>query len=801
MAKAGITHDVRLTTSADGEETGLMLARTEGRAAYSARKLPELPSNPLTVEQSSWHLGIGDYLYRSNDPYRYAFSDGLDLRHANGVQVAPFIGKGLNDFLLRNGGGEFGGFGLEATLWSKDPDVTVTTPPSSTDSVRSGSFTIKMVTNGSVSRNDLLIYQDLQNHAEYQGKQIKVVAWIKAGDSKSLRLHVNDGVATVTSDSTSSGSYTYVHATITVNGSASRVRIAIENDSDGDDGHDHYVDDIHVIPTGGITPHAMAVYKDTLYMACGRAVVVWTEARYSWDMSFLNDAAEDLTSLVVHGGFLYAGAASEYHHFNGSAWTSVTPSAPSGPVTSSDFFTSALDGNGVIRAWRSDKTCDSANMLMVSSETLGAAVGAGDWNASTFAVGDVDKEITQLYGIFDTILVGKEDGLYYFYPPDDTFRPAASQFQLSPSTENFDHGIEYIDGFFYTTMARFGLVRLRFEQGDLVVQQVAPNYQASMYDQLGGRVRALAHDGYWLYGTMDTATADTTTSKICTVLAARNERTSSNSVELVWHTIFTAEMGIVGVMAVNHDKVFVTGQLYNGTEYVLVSYSMELPVKHINEAKEAVPSFEILRTRNFVTSIFDYAEDGFGQDDKGWLKVVIFADNVSSTNSITVEEQHDNGISDTGSWTAVGSAITSTTTNTATVSFASGTTGKRLRLRFSLGSSTSTTPILRGFRIYAIPSPDVWWEWEITCRIGTGNTLLNGNPDTETAKTVMARLETLRDQDFPLKFSDIDGSDSKNVKIVQMVKHAQVRKVDGPMAHAEHLETLVTLRLQEVLLS
>jgi len=228
---------------------------------------------------------------------------------------------------------------------------------------------------------------------------------------------------------------------------------------------------------------------------------------------------------------------------------------------------------------------------------------------------------------------------------------------------------------------------------------------------------------------------------------------------------------------------------------------MELPVKHINEAKEAVPSFEILRTRNFVTSIFDYAEDGFGQDDKGWLKVVIFADNVSSTNSITVEEQHDNGISDTGSWTAVGSAITSTTTNTATVSFASGTTGKRLRLRFSLGSSTSTTPILRGFRIYAIPSPDVWWEWEITCRIGTGNTLLNGNPDTETAKTVMARLETLRDQDFPLKFSDIDGSDSKNVKIVQMVKHAQVRKVDGPMAHAEHLETLVTLRLQEVLLS
>jgi hypothetical protein len=444
---------------------------------------------------------------------------------------------------------------------------------------------------------------------------------------------------------------------------------------------------------------------------------------------------------------------------------------------------------------------DKPNELYVSTETFGNAVGASDWITTPHTVGDTDKNITALFDAFDTIIIGRENGLWYFYPPDDEFRSATEQYKLAQSSENFERGIQYIDGYLYLSTARFGLTRLIFSGGEPVFEVVDPRYGARMYDQFGGRVRALTHDGVWLYALQDTPVVDTSSAKTVNLMAARWEQTSTGQ-RLVWHTLKNLVMGDIRGLTVEAGFLWAFGRYASdSSNYEMKMYRMALPTKHDNMMKEAIVKVHS-SGGTMVTEIFDYDEMGFGEDDKGHIRVRVFAENLSSDLTITVERQADANISDAGSWTGVGSAITSGPS--ATVSYTAGSSSKRERLRFSFATNvTTSSPILRSFRLESVAHPDRYWQWDFTIQMGSGMRGLGGQRSSDTAQNMMDLVEnTLDDEDYPLDFVDVDGQ-SYSVQILTMDKLV-VPKTGAPPAggtSGERLDRGLRMVIREVLTS
>ena len=183
------------------------------------------------------------------------------------------------------------------------------------------------------------------------------------------------------------------------------------------------------------------------------------------------------------------------------------------------------------------------------------------------------------------------------------------------------------------------------------------------------------------------------------------------------------------------------------------------------------------------------------------LKIIVYGENVSATKTITVEYQSDAAIDDTtsGTWTAVGAAITALTNNAAIVAFSAGSTSKRFRLRFTLASTVATSsPVLRAFRVHMMPHPDRVLFWQITVRVQTGDMNLNGVRSTDTAKSIWADLQTLYAEDFPILFADIDGTQYK-ASIIGLTKSPILRRSSGSGGHqSEHIDQAIGLLVREV---
>jgi hypothetical protein len=793
MAKAGSTHHVVLTTSGAGTETGLMLAHDPqtGTPVYAARRLPVLPDQPLLWEQTSWHLGFGDYLCRDSDPHRYAYSDGVDARYPNGLQLSPKF-EGPLDILVRNPGGEQN----STTIWTAGSGVTYTNP---TTNPHAGSRHHRMVTDNSLSSGAILISFSLANSAEFRGKEVVAFGHLAAGGSRQLRLDIYDGVGTTSSSVTTSSSYVYKEVTRTIDGSASEVTIRVVA-ADGDDSQvrTHDADDIHLIPASGdghvfrMQPFAAGA-GDDLYIIQGRMICRWDETKDVFEC-VLFDAAYGFENLSVHKSKLYASRGTTYAYSSTGSqggWTTITPSAGR-----ADFMVQGLTELDELVLFRLSRP----NTVYVSTEA--DPIGASDWRSASYVVGESDKLGRTLYWAFDTLLVGREDGLWYYYSPSNAFRSATDGFRLNADAENFDRGIEYIDGWFYAVTARYGLVKMRFLGGDVEFETVGPSAEALMYDDFGGRVRALAHDGHWLYGAQDQPGTNDSATHTVNLMVASNMATPAGH-QLAWHTLRALTMGTIGPMAVDDDFLYIAGGIYHnnlGRQYGRI-FRMAIPTEHQSMMKDATVNVEDGGTKTWVSCVQDFADQGWAHHAKHWDKVDLHLENITSNVTVAVHEQHDAGISDSGSWTAVGSAITSVTAGWATVSFTVPTTAKRLRLRLTFVTNVTTTgPILRAFRVWATPSPDRYWEWDLTTRIATGMRGLQGQVDSRTAQNIIGNLETLVTEDAPLKYTDLDGT-TYNVKM------RVYDRIMAPMASgqgrgvAEHMEQRARLVLQEVQLS
>jgi hypothetical protein len=799
MPTAGSDVDIVLQTSALGTITGLMLARSPDGSAvgYQATRLPAIPNAPLTYTQRSWHLGFGDYLARREDPFRYAFSDGVDARYPNSLQLIPNIKE--RDFILTNPGGERGG----NAGWTAGGNTTIT---ASTTTEKDGDYGLVMTTGGSKGSASSLMLDNLDNPTLFQSVTVTVGCYLRrtTDGGSGVLLRVNDDVGSNDSATVTSSSYTFVEATRTFDAGAASVTIDIRSAAAETGVSVYEMDSMFIIfAHGDNKPRAMQEYNGAIYLACGSTISTWDVGNARFELVKTVGADANINGLASHGSFIYAAVAKDDTYFYSNdvvdertAWTTVS--------NDGRYLVPGIKHNGRRTLYG---VLDDLYQVRPSNEVAGAAVTTTKWgNAQD--VGDRDTKITNIYWALDTLLVAKEDGLFYYYAPDDTYHAVTDQFKVIRDTENFDVGMEFTDGWFYTATARHGLIRLRFEQGDALWQPVSPRYSSPFYDDFGGRIRALTHDGTWMYALMDTPIDDDIITKEVTLMAARPDQQGN----LTWHTLARIDLGVIGGMFVEADELYMFGTR-NNTDLatdaqVPYIFRMALPKQHENMMKDATVNVNgplatgLSRTGTFVTPIMDFADEGYQHDDKGWLKVELTLENITANQTVTVEEQIDDAIDDASSanWTAVGTAITSTTTGQATVSFAAATAGKRCRLRFKLATNVTTSgPIIREYRVFAIPSPEQYYAWDLTCHIGTGMQLLNGQRDARTAGNILAFIETLGGEDYPLLFNDLDGTQYKvNIDSWEKITLPLDTQSVGAGMDTEHLEQGVRLRLREV---
>ena len=796
MSTAGQTHDVVLETYGSATRTGLNIVRQEGVALYQSTRLPGLPADDLKTRQDSWHLGFGDYLHRSDDPFRYAWSDGVDLRFSNRAQLSPLFSRRL-DYLVRNMDAERTTPSAGDT-WTVQNSATVTR---STSNTRNSSDACWEIDTGTTA--DAGIYQALANPTVYRNIAVTWSVFVRTDSTAEniIEAFIQDsGGTTVAALSTADTTYREIRVTRTINGSASFVRVGVQDNSETD--RNVQVDggaiEFAAINDGQIH---LIDFEDALYLFCSRAISKWDESDDVFNAVYI-DAAEPFTSVAVHRGYLFGAHGSEYtYSLDGATWVDVAPSNGS-----ADYLAQVTDEFGDLRLFRAD----NPNSIYISTETIPAdkgadtAIAAGTWStqANSLQVGEPDKAFTSLFTAFGTVWAGREEGLFYWYPPTGSFVSATSQFNTLTDNENFMRQTEYIDGWVYVTMPRLGLLRFRYAAGDVGFEQVAPRFLASSYRRFGGRVRALAHEGTWLYALQVSSQG----SNESNVLAMKSYGEGMSP----WHTLRGLKIQSPQTIITFSNQMYFAGTSKDGDTTFPSVIRMTLPTNHENPMHEETPSVHDQRTGEnatfVVTPIHDFAEEGYGEDDKGFIKVRVYAENLNANRTITVYEQRDGSITDSVSlssaWTAVGSAITSVTAGSATVSFTAGTTGKRIRLAFELNTNaTSDGPVLLGYRLYAVPHPDRSWAWEFTASLESSQRSLSGAIQHQTAANILSNLETLDAQDYPLKFYDLDGS-SYDVMIRSLSKLAIPReRGPGGSRGAEHLEQAVQIQLREVLTS
>jgi hypothetical protein len=805
MAEAGITHDIVLTKHDASTPRGLLLSLDEnGFPRYQATLQPPLPTEDSVVRQDSWHLGFGDYLVRQRDPYRYAYSDGLDAATPGEVKLANAVSSNRLDFALRNPGAEQG------AIPDPDPFAKLTTTVAlDTGTVRHGTNSWKCDTQGNAA-GEYVAFTPTVVNGNVNGLTLTFYVWVNT-NHPNVKAFIYDGddtvsagVTVVSSAHPRGSAWRLLSVQHTMGNTNFRVGV-VNNTSAGV--VQWYIDGAWIKFSAAATAMTPTVgpiqIADEQYVASGSAILKWNKTNDIYEINAVTATDGDnnaITAMAVHGPNIYVGTATSYFYSPGGA--DILATFVTGD--DADLLVKGADRNGDSRLYR----MDNSNNIHISKEaTIGGPVTTSDWETA-IQVGTQDSQISAMFPTFDTVLIGKSDGIYYFYPPDDKFRPATEQARLSPNVENFDKGSEYTDGWFYTTTARHGLVRLRFEGGDILFQPVPADYQADMYDQFGGRIRVLGTDGEWLYGLYDQATLNTDSAKKVYLMKAHYESLPQGA-RMIWHTLKQVSMGIPDTMFIGSDYLWASGRYCHGgqivsgaanTEYEQTIYRMNLSTQHENMRKEVTPAHETSGT--LVTGIIDLDEEGYSVDDMGLIKVIVYGENLSANKTITVAYQKDAAIDDAsgGTWTAVGAAITALTNNRATVAFPAGSTAGRLRLRFTLATNDVTdSPILRAFRMHLAPHPTQWLLWEVTVRVQTNDTLLNQTESLDTAKNIWADIQTLYKEEYPLKMHDIEGT-TYNATIVGLAKALVARRSEGSGgSQSEHVDFTVTLVIREAL--
>ena len=773
--------------------------RTQGALTVSEQD----PLVDFTWSQDDWSGGALRPYYREGDR-KYALAKAVDARW-EGVLSLGMNKSDPMDYLIR---GQLAEGSANVSAWTTDGSATNPTLTRQTSVVHDdgGSYSYQF-TVATINTQDSFISQDLANPTVYRGKQLIVGCWIKTatlGSGFAPNIYITDSAGTPTGGTAITSSdqdWTFVSATRTIDASASYVRVMIGDDDNatGATTCTFYFDaiSIQVEGAGDEKCVGMATHNDKVYHAQGRVVSSWNEDNDVWEAVYIDDGA-DATDIVHFDNNIYVafGYASEYIYGSTTSWTASTLSSA---IKYAGFFAVARNNAGNLALWKSE----TVNTVKSSTDPS----NSGSWS-SAYTIGSSDRDITALHSAFDTILIGKQDGLWQYNrqyagtaTAENAFAPISTEWDKGVSSTNFAVGTEW-HGFFYTTAASQSLIRWSpghvQELTSLILQPRIPGY--------GGEVKALVaspHDLWIASDIPETAEAGvfsdfplqmTVTSKSVKLMSQRQNAEGAFNL----HTLDEANFAEVDTMHVytdvgtGHRYVLIGGRLNRGgtgADHAQL-FRWQLPVRSAAPFIDA--ETPVSKTGEFDTSVW---HGGVPGTSKAFLKAVFWVDKLDNNGTapnrkITVKYGLDGEDSETYTL-----GILRSTDRVQTLYFqdATDTTsgnpinpmtqaiGRSIQMRFSFSTDDAANtepPRMFAFEIHSTLRPPRLKTWEVFVRVGEDMMQESGYYDPVSKTKQLTDLDTLEDQVYPIYFKHTydghAGFDEQSSTTVQIVDRERV---------------------------
>ena len=765
--------------------------RTQGALTVSEQD----PLVDFTWAQDDWSDGALRPYYREGDA-RYAKSSGVDARW-EGVLSLGMERSPVQDWLIRGMGCEVDG---DENEWTVSGTAGTLTRQSSVKLEDDYAYRYVVTT---ANTEDSYVYQDLANPTLYRSREVIVGVWIKTatlGSSYAPNLYINDGVGTTsgTAITASDTDWTFTSVTRTIDSSATRVRIYVGDDdaASGTTACTFYFDafSIQVEGSGSEVCVGMAEHNDIIYLAQGRVVAKWDENNDIWDAVYIH-ASADATDIIHFSNAIYVafGYSAAYIYGTVTSWTASTLSSA---IKYAKHFAVARNNAGNLALWKTE----TVNTIKSATDPS----NSGSWS-SAYTIGSSDRAINNLHSSFDTLLVGKEDGLWTYNrtyagtsTAENAFAPVSTEWDKGVNSGNFAVGEEW-HGFFYTTAATQSLIRWAPGQ----IQDITNLFVAPRISGFGGEVRALVASPHELFVAVDIPEGSesgvfgdfpiqlTSTSKKIKILSLRQKADGSFNV----HTIDEVTFGEI-------DELFIFTNSVTDTRYLVAAgrlnrdgtsadhthiYRWSLPTRSAAPFIDAEST--VMQSGTFDTSIW---HGGVPGTSKAFLKAVFWVENIGGAGSETLKVQY--GLDGEDSETYTLGTLSSTDRvqtlyfNDATVSEGGAdinpltqATGRSIQLRLTLTTTAPENkdrPKVFAFEIHSTLRPPKLKTWEVFVRVGEDMIQETGYYDPGSKTKHLTDLDTLEDQVYPIYFKhNYDGHagfDEESSTSVQIVDRERV---------------------------
>ena len=769
MPKSGQSEYVVLQDKDAGRKTGVKLITAEdGSLGYSWEFAPAVapdveqkdvsygaftPDQELVWSQNNWSDGGLKFYYESSFPNKYAIADKVwamtPHELALGPQPLPIT------FGMKNGGAEMG----DTTDWTPS-GVTLT---AATTAPYSGIYHFTMT---GTSTNDYIgataiAGTDAVDAIRWRSKFMYVTAKVRgseAGGAMRVQIIEAGGSSTPTTNGTAATlttSYQLISSGVTIQSDTTSIVIRIECSADGGSDRTVYVDEIQAMiaasSTEGMNTEGlrMVAMGGNVFAATNRALFQFDETKDYWELVYA--AAADITGIEVFDNRIFLGLGESTAYVYSDAGDAKTWTAASGSGNKANYFAKTLNVNG---NWAMAKTLNDDDVHLTADPTGTPTYG------TAIEVGKDDRAVTNIYNLEGSLAIGKEDGLYrYSYHYGNRFYNVYEGAGAAVDPNNFSRGLNW-NGWFYTVFNEVGMMRYNGQTW----QDISPYVQSPGFSEMGSRVRAFATDGKSLFVLVEDLAAASITKNMWVFALQERIDGSWTSHQVAKFTMSDAtDMFVFKPSGASNQFLFINGE-YLTTEPA--SYRLRLPNK--TETPRLAETAALALSGTFVTSYWDGNRP---QINKAFNKITLVTENLSSARKITIAYQVDN---ETSTWTDIHSDTPGTSSvtlsPTATIGFNEGVVGRRIRLRFTFETDSSTaSPILKGFALHTSWRPPRLRRWRIVGAIEDDTRNLQGVRYAMTAEAMLTNLRSLAEGVSPILIEDLDAQ-SHRCHIVNMAE-------------------------------
>jgi len=792
-----------ILTNTDGTSNKVELTlwkdSTSVSQGYSSAIIPFLPARQptddanyqqvdpkigVTWDASNWVNGFGQGREEAfGQSGRYGYSDGVLATFANELVLG--YREISVDQILKNGR-----LNEDTSGWGDGTESAVSI--SAGYEGKAGRVTVSQA-NGTFTQNYLGTVTPLRSiNITFTARAKRI------SGSGSASLKITDSAGTTTSSTSASGTgWESLSVSRTIDAAATSLSFIMEFTTAADV---FEIDEFAVVIFGGIEfPARPQEFSGELYVPCGRSILKWDESNEIWYPVYC-DSAYQITDIEVFGNYLYAGRNTDaplLYSSDGTNWSSVGGSGDSSYAKYLAKVRNAM-GDFALAKLRSNNVS-----LSTAPQTLTS------WG-SEIAVGEPNHEVTNAFAANDTLIVGKEDGLFVYDRVSNQFRDISPETNLFTAPENFLVAISRANEVF-TAAGNRAFYRLPISNVSGTWEDISHLLKSASFLGFSGQVSAIAQDVSNIFLAVPADIASTTGSFPYTfpfqfadsetqfIMALKYQRpTDGGPSDYVAHTITSLKIDRIQQLArfetTNASSLFAFGS-YNSDEVRITR--IVFPLKH--EHPGLVGNKNTRLSGDFYTSYMDF---NFPDRSKTAVKMTLECLNVDSNHPITVYYKTDGASNDDSSgWTQFGSAVTASGSQTITASLTSPVTFKRIRFKINVASNeyNSLPPRLQSVVFHSVFVNVDFVEWQLQAKLIDARMTsrrLRQVRDTQVMATVLSNLETLRQQPFVL-YTDLDGS-TYRARITQksLVPIGKTRSVMS--GAAVERSYLLTLGLSEV---